>query len=534
MSTEPLPITAPAGALEDPRRAPAGALGAMALAGAVVGAWLLLGPPTPDLAAQVYRVQLFAAHGFALYDANWYGGHLLPAYSVLFPPFGAAVGVRLAGALATAASIVLFDRLARAEFGRRGRWGTVWFALGAGMNLLSARLTFALGMAVGLGALLAARRDRTVPALGLAAACPLASPLAGLFLALAGSAWAIGARRSLAVALAGAAAVPLLGLQVAFPEGGTFPFPPAEAAALLAVLLGGLALLPPEMRTLRAGLVLYALLAVVAFAVSSPLGSNCARLALIAAGPVLACALNGRRAMVLAGAAPLLVLWSWMPSVQDLQGVGGPGSSAAYYAPLERFLRTHESPPSRVEIPFTRAHWESVYVARDFMLARGWERQLDRGENPIFYRAHHVLDARAYHDWLRSGGVRYVAVPDVALDESARAEVALIARRPPYLREVFTSRHWRVYRVLGATPLLSGPGRLLDVRSDSFAIDALRPGRFLMRLHFSPYWQLQEEAGCVMRGPNGWTELRLRHAGLQQVTTDFGIDRALNHGRRCT
>ena len=81
--------------------------------------------------------------------------------------------------------------------------------------------------------------------------------------------------------------------------------------------------------------------------------------------------------------------------------------------------------------------------------------------------------------------------------------------------------------------MLSGPGRLLDVRADSFAIEVARPGRFLVRLHFSPYWQLGDEAGCVMRGPNGWTELRLRRAGRQQVTSDFGLDRALSSGRRC-
>ena len=182
--------------------APRGALRGMLLAAGIVSLWLAVAPATPDLAAQVYRVHLFANHGFALYDANWYGGHLLPAYSVLFPPLGALIGVRLAGALATAAAIVLFDRLARDEFGSRAWRGTVWFAVGAGLNLLSARLTFALGLAVGLAALLAARRGRQVPAVALAFACPLASPLAGLFLAGAGAAWALGQRR-LAPGLAG-------------------------------------------------------------------------------------------------------------------------------------------------------------------------------------------------------------------------------------------------------------------------------------------------------------------------------------------
>ncbi len=514
--------------------APRGPLRGLLLAAAIASLWLAVAPATPDLAAQVYRVHLFASHGFALYDANWYGGHLLPAYSVLFPPLGALLGVRLAGAVATAAAIVLFDRLARDEFGSRAWVGTVWFAVGAGFNLLSARLTFALGLAVGLGALLAARRGRQGPAIALALACPLASPLAGLFLAGAAAAWAMGKRRMAPAALVAVSLAPLLALQIAFPEGGTFPFPATELALLLIALLAGIVVLPPEQRVLRIGFAIYALVAIVAFLVPSPLGYNCGRLALIAVGPLLACALRGRRALLLAAAAPLLLFWSWAPSASDLAGVGGPSASAAYYAPLESFLARHDKPPARVEIPFTKQHWEAVYVARHFMLARGWERQLDRERNPIFYSGRHLaLDPAAYLRWLRAAGVRYVAVPDAPLDESARAEVAAIAARPPYLDRVWSSEHWEVYAVRDATPLLTGPGRLLNVRPDSFTLRAHRPGRFLVRLHFSPYWQLNGEAGCVMKGPSGWTRLLITRPGRRQVTTDFGFDRALSHGRRC-
>ena len=190
---------------------------------------------------------------------------------------------------------------------------------------------------------------------------------------------------------------------------------------------------------LRTGFAIYALVAIAAFLVPSPLGYNCGRLALIAVGPLLACALRGRRALLLAAAAPLLLFWSWVSPPGDLEDVGGPSASAAYYAPLESFLARHDQPPARVEIPFTKQHWEAVYVARHFMLARGWERQLDRERNPIFYSGRHrALDPDAYLRWLRGAGVRYVAVPDAPLDESARAEVAAIAASPPYLDPVWT------------------------------------------------------------------------------------------------
>src|SRR5438270_12616525 len=43
-------------------------------------AWLIAAPRTPDLAAQVYRVELFRQLGPALWDEHWYAGHDLPGY----------------------------------------------------------------------------------------------------------------------------------------------------------------------------------------------------------------------------------------------------------------------------------------------------------------------------------------------------------------------------------------------------------------------------------------------------------------------
>ena len=65
-----------------------------------------------------------------------------------------------------------------------------------------------------------------------------------------------------------------------------------------------------------------------------------------------------------------------------------------------------------------------------------------------------------------------MALPDVALDPSSAREGALIRGGLPYLRLVFASRHWRVYAVRDATPLLEGPGRLTALGSDTFALDA--------------------------------------------------------------
>ena len=77
---------------------------------AAVGAavYLLVAPPSADLAAQEYRAEL----GLTLWNNGWFAGHHTPGYSVLFPPLGHALGVRLTGALAAVAAAMLFAPLA--------------------------------------------------------------------------------------------------------------------------------------------------------------------------------------------------------------------------------------------------------------------------------------------------------------------------------------------------------------------------------------------------------------------------------------
>src|SRR5206468_5165444 len=141
------------------------------------------------------------------------------------------------------------------------------------------------------------------------------------------------------------------------------------------------ALLPREQRALRAGAALAAAACLVAFAVPTPLGGNAARLGALFAGPLLACVpLGGRRRTIALAAVPLLAYWQLMPPVRDaVVAAGDPSTRASYYAPLAAELARR--PLGRVEVPFTRSHWEARYLAGRVPLARGWERQLDRDRN---------------------------------------------------------------------------------------------------------------------------------------------------------
>jgi hypothetical protein len=506
-------------------------LAPVAASAALAVVYLAIDPHTRDLAAHVYRAELFEREGFTLWNGNWYGGHHTPAYSVLFPPLGALLGPSLVGALSAVAAAALFDPLARGHFGERARWGALWFGAGSATLVFTGRMPFALGVALGLGALLAFQRERRTLAIVLALLCPLASPVAGLFLAVAGGALLLGRRRLDGLALAAAALGPALLLSLVFPEGGREPFHSSAFWPLPAFCAGCLLLLPRGERTLRVGAVLFLLLSVALFVLDNPVGGNVARLALFA-GPIAACALAGRRlpAALLVPVFAALAWWQLSPAVRDVRdALDDPASEAAYYEPLNDFLGRNVRPGERVEVVFTQSHWESAEVADRFPIARGWQRQLDIKNNELFYEGR--LDDRRYSAWLAAKGVAWVALADAELDYSARREAELVRRDPAYLRLRGRPGRWRVYEVApphaiaprGAEAARSGPTDLL--------LRVRRSGAVVLRVNWTPYWLAR--GACVERAPGGVTRLTVPRPGRVRLVTSFSLGRVGADGPRC-
>lgn len=556
-------------------RSRAATLPAWLLTAALGFLYVLLAPASSDLAAAGYRSDLFSRVGLTLWDNGWFAGHHLLAYSLLAPPLGALLGPQALGALSMTVASGLFALLVRGRFTPRGeRAASLWFAFGAGVELFTNRIPFELGLAVGIGTLLAAQRSLgrderarvavVLLALTLSVLCTLASPVAGAFLALATLAWALGARRRLPLALAGTALLPIALLAIAFPEGGSEPFvASAFYPTLAAVLLLGAAL-PRRERVLRRGSWLYALALIACYVLPTPVGGNVDRLGALIAGPLLAGALiaqpasayvermhrthgarswlpRGRRALLLLGLAPLLLYWQLKAPLADYSSGSSDGATAAsYYKPLlgelsQLGIDYGGAHPARVEVPPTRDHGEARWVADAAPLARGWERQLDRHDNGLFYGHGGPLTAARYRAWLSRNAVAYVALAKNApLDYSARAEAHLIERGTGYLREVWSSRHWRLFAVIAPTPPAEPPSTLSSLGADSFVLHAPRAGSFGVRVHFTPYWSVSEGNGCVQRGRDGFTEVRARTAGTLRVTIDFSLARVFEHGARCS
>ena len=532
-----------------------GSLGPMAkrllptLTSAVIAAvYVLVAPRSEDLAAHLLRAKLYAADGwFGIWNNWWYGGHNLPGYSVLFPPAAALLTPQLVAGIAAPVSTALFESLARRRYGEQAWLGSLWFGVATASSLYSGRLTFAFGLAPAVGTALALQRGRPALATGLAVVTALASPVDALFAALAGAAYATAEflrrqpQQKIRPALPGIAVVigalaPVIALAVMFPEGGTEPFAFSALWPIVLISVAGLLVIPKRDLALKAGAGLYALGCIAAYAIASPVGSNAARLLPIVAGPIVALLwwptrTRKRTTALLLAIVPLLYL-QWQAPVRDVRTADDNGEvTTAYFQPLIDYLGRQSGPPFRIEIPFTLFHWEAYVMAPRFPLARGWERQLDIKYNDLFYGG--PLTPATYEAWLHQLAVRFVAVSDADLDYSAKKEVALIDHGLPYLRLVLRTRHWRVYQVQHATPIVQGAATLTTLGANYLQLAANRTGTAFIRVRYSPYWAVVQGSGCV--APDGdFTKLLVRRLGPMRVAIRFSLGRIGSRAPRCS
>jgi hypothetical protein len=487
-----------------------------------------------DLPAALYRVELFHRAGLTLWDNQWYGGHWTLNYSTLFPPTAGLLGIGPTKVLSATLAAWAFDRLVIDHFGRPARLGSLVFAFGTLAQVALAQLPFLLGEALALTALALATRERRLAAIPLGFAASLASPLAGGFLALAAATWVVSgwpARRYAALALAGAALLPVAVSAALFPGQGPEAFPALDFGWLLGLVgVTGLLCVPARERGLRIGLGLYLLTIVVSFAIPNPIGGNIARLAECVGAPLAVCLLWPRRRQLarwkpaLGGAAIgvlLLMSLQWGAAIPSLFGAADQSRNLTYFQPLLAFLARHDRSGNRVEVVPTKWHWEAAYVAPQFPLARGWERQLDTADNPLFYDAGDPLTPTTYRAWLAANGVRYVALPDVALDFAGVREGALVRAGVPGLRLVWRAAHWRVYEVLGAPAIVSGPARLSALDAGNVVLQARHAGQIVVRVRDGSDWEVASGPACVTGAPGGWIGLRAFAAGPVTLHVDL-------------
>ncbi|MES1248960.1 MAG: hypothetical protein ABUS54_14940 [Actinomycetota bacterium] len=498
------------------------ALVSAAVAGSIAALLAWLGPPGSDLAAHAYQRTLFLEHGFQLWNNFWYAGrYSFVTYSILYYPLAALLGIKLLAVATVALASLAFTAVVAREWGPPARWSSRTFAVVWAGIVLSAAFPFALGMALALVALWALQSGARWRFAALAILTLLASPVAFLLLLVILGGVALTHRPALVPIAAAAFAVLVeVVLWRLFPGGGTYPFSPAELAAIVLFCLLGIALTWHVERVLCAVFCVYLVVVIGAYLVPSAIGENVARMR-YAAIPLAVLIFSLRRwqprflgVVVVA----LAVAFNVSPlAASFVKGAADPTTNAQAWRGAVAFLHTHLSPAYRVEAVDTATHWPELVLAEaNIPLARGWFRQDDFPQNEALYD--NDLGMHAYLGWLRGLGVRYVVRANAATDYSSRREATLARRLPVVYRDTYVT----VYSVPHAEPIARG---LQSLSGSKIRIAVTHPGYTRIAVRYSPYWHASE--GCLRETSDGMLLLSNRTRRVVTIVFDVNAHRVL-------
>jgi len=512
---------------------------AVLVGGVLATVYLVWKPLAPDLAAQIARANLVKSAGNVSWWTGWFGGLSLPTYSLLTPSSMAIFGVRATGVAAAVVGGVIIARLVATS--RRPRAGAIAFSVAQMANLLDGRVTFAVGLTLAAAALLALQNNRPLFAAPLAAIAYFSSPLAGLFLGLVLLAVMLTDESRRRGAFSVAVLLGVIGLSMAllFPGTGEMPFLWTDLvpAGLCCI---GVALFCPQ-RVVRTSALLLLLALPIFLAAPGAIGNNVTRLAWICAAPVVL-AYSPLRRWMLAVVLALLALWPTMDVVQQVSSTHAPSSTAAFYQPLlgaladEQARGGPDAVGARLEVLDPVNHFATVYLAGRASLARGWDRQADVANDPIFYQKG-ALTAASYHAWLHDLAVRWVAVPATKLDYSAVQESKLVAGGLDYLEVVWSSPSWTLYRVTDSTRLAEG-AQVHSVEPTRITVETPAAGAVYLRVRWSPYLTVQHTDGTLAVGSclanaDGWLNITVPESGQYRITSRFDPVSRLQSDQRC-
>ena len=343
--------------------------------------YLILVPPVPDFAAQATRAAIFDRLGSVSWWPGWYGGLELPTYSVIAPGImgtlgdlagGPEQGVAVTGALASAVCMWVAHQLLRGS--ARPRAASIVFAATVLLNLFGGRITFLVGLAAAMLAVLALVRRHPWLA-GLATVVSvLGSPLAGLFTAIVAAAVLLTdpTRRREALVTGAATAASLGTLALLFDNPGVMGSPPGQMfLALLGLALVVIACREP---TIRAGAAIIAIGLVGCMLVPNSVGLNLTRMVwLLAATLIVGYGHRPDRHVV-----ALTLLALIFPAVDvtwQLAEADSPAAKEAYYQPLlaqlNQRMYTGDTVGQRVEVVEPATKGGAWHIGESMPVARG-------------------------------------------------------------------------------------------------------------------------------------------------------------------
>ncbi|EGX60468.1 integral membrane protein [Streptomyces zinciresistens K42] len=481
-----------------------------------------------DLAAQDAWAEFVGRHPDSAYNLAWYGGMHPVSYSVVSPYLMSLLGVRTTMMIAGTISAGLLTLvLLRSRSVRNPLWAAFAGVLGLAANAISGRVTFGLGTMFALGAVAVVfcwphrwrykRWAKALCAAPLAALATMSSPVAGLFVGFVAVALFFQKRRPGAWALGIAPTAVVAVSALLFPFSGTQPM--GFGSVVMPLLLSAVVyfVVPAEWRTVRMVAAVYGLAVVLVWVVSSQIGSNITRLAMLFAGVVLVAALPFTVRRSRAWYAIVVALlgftgWIGFKTVDDVIHSAPAASWARELAPLVNELQKVGAEKGRVEVVPARSHREASALAPYVNLARGWNRQADMERNPLFYDG--TLNSANYHEWLNRWAVHFVVLPKDEPDGTgAQRERELVQRGLPYLKQVWGDANWQLFEVTDPAPLAEPNATVERAEQGEMTMRVSKPGRILVRIPYSPWLSIIDADGKKLGPPVETRESRARPEG---------------------
>ncbi|AJP02475.1 membrane protein [Streptomyces cyaneogriseus subsp. noncyanogenus] len=485
-----------------------------------------------DLAAQDAWAEFVGRHPDSAYNLAWYGGMHPVSYSVVSPYLMSVLGVRTTMMIAGTLSAGLLTLiLARSRAVTRPLAPALAGLFGLLGNAVSGRVTFGLGTMFALGAVAVVfcwpyrwrykRWAKALCAAPLAALATMASPVAGLFVGLIAAALFLQKRRPGAWALGLAPSAVVALSSWLFPFSGTQPMSFGSAFLPLAYAVFVCVIVPREWVTVRITAGVYALAVLLVWVISSQIGSNITRLAMLFAGAVLVAALpftvaRTRKWYALVIALAGFVAWIGFKSVDDVIHTTPAASWARELAPLVNELQEVGAEKGRVEVVPARSHREASALAPYVNLARGWNRQADMERNPLFYDD--TLNSANYHEWLKRWAVHFVVLPKDEPDgDGGERERQLVQRGLPYLEQIWGDANWQLFRVTDPAPLAEPHAVVERAEQGEWTIRVQRAGRVLVRIPYSPWLSIVDADGKSLGAPQETEASRNRPEGTPKT-----------------
>jgi hypothetical protein len=486
-----------------------------------------------DMAAQYAWTDFIRAHPFASYNLSWYGGMHPASYSILSPYIMAALGVRTTAVIAGTLSATVGAALLMRGGIRRPMVPVLWTTFALWGDVVSGRVTFALGMLFAMVATLVlfpananarGRSPRLATAVAMTALATMCSPVAGLFILVVAAALFLTGRRADCYVLAVVPPLVVGATSLLFPFYGVQPFAWYFAIIPLSIAVVTALVLPHHWREMRAGSWVYALGIALTWVIPSPIGSNVERLALLFGGTVLLLVARGttwtgRRALALWLAFAGVAGWQIAKPIVDQVNTSAVSSTVRHAPPLIAELQNVHADKGRVEVVPLRSHWEASGLSPYVNLARGWNRQADVERNPLFYDG--TLTADSYKAWLQRWSVYYVVLPADQPDGAAVAEAKIVRAAPTWLVPVWQDANWQVFKVdAEVDPLADPPATVQEAGPAELTVSMPRSGSVLLRIPWSPVLGIEgaddNRHGCLTQDGD-WTRLFASSAGTYRI-----------------